>query len=621
MATIAEEVESTLISTNVTDSTEKLDLTSLTFSCANAYEHYTIEDTIVFSTGLNAFGELGLGDNSSHATYTSTELGNVKNVFSGVGLAMALKYDGTLWATGDNSKGRFGNGTFTSSNVFIDTKITNVKYVAIANQFVVVLKHDGTVWITGNSARVPVKTELENIVKVSTGTYHALALDIDGNLYVYGYNYYGQFGNGTNTSNTTFTLNASAGKIVDISAGGDFSMIIRSDSNVATSGYNLHGELGLGDNTNRNIFVNVGITNPLVIEAAYFGSYIIKSDNKLWGSGQHYDYLGGRITNVFTNTNVSNVLDIIGGGSNAMLTKVDGSVYYAPDDDTFANQGRDVDNYYPLNWRLFRTEDIYEQDGNLYVMSVADDIPSLFATKTFIGVVNYAKPFDGENITPAISTSPMAYTIKAVSSFNSFTLAKVLADSMTYTFYDSYDNVVKTDTVVIDCKRDAAGILSEYPTTVMAYAGEQIEAGGYVSIVLTRSTGNIELGDFTLNNAVDVGFTNLTFSHGVKDYNNYTPDAFGIIPEGNKAIVTTFNITVEVPITNYSYMVSLNESISGKNITVDGSDSNGQAIDEKSVFSSMIRRVRVTSPGIATKVKDNMMGDYATLSLSVQEIV
>lgn len=240
-------------------------------------------------------------------------------------------------------------------------------------------------------------------------------------------------------------------------------------------------------------------------------------------------------------------------------------------------------------------------------------------TLTEIGATNQYKPFDGQNITPAISTSPMTYTIKADEPFNSFTLAKVKASQITYTFKNSSGTTIKTDTATIDLKRDELGILSDYPTTVTFYANQQMEANSTVEITLTYDD-EIELGDFTLNNSVDSGFTNLTFSHGIKDYNDYTPDAFGNIPESVKAIVTTFDVTVDVPITNYDYMVSFLESIAGKNVTIDGSDSNGEVADSESVFASLTRRVRVVSPNIATKVKDNSLDRMATLKFKVQEI-
>ena len=285
-----------------------------------------------------------------------------------------------------------------------------------------------------------------------------------------------------------------------------------------------------------------------------------------------------------------------------------------------------VGAYFGHNGKLYEVL----SDNNSYVSPdstslVAYDVPwEEFKTEineiTEIGAINQLKPFDDTNITPAISSSPMTYTIKGTEEFNSFTLAKVLASSITYTFRNSLNAEIKTETIAIDCKRDPDGILSLYPTTVTYYADTQMEANSTVEITLTHSD-DIELGDFTLNNSIDSGFTNLTFSHGIKDHNDYTPDAWGQVSESVKAIVTKFDVTMDVKLTNYDYMVSYLESIAGKNVTIDASDSNGEVANGSTIFASLTRRVRVVSPNIASKVKDNDIDPMATLKFKVEEIV
>ena len=167
--------------------------------------------------------------------------------------------------------------------------------------------------------------------------------------------------------------------------------------------------------------------------------------------------------------------------------------------------------------------------------------------------INSYRVFDNKNNTPATAFETMSYTLQSNESFNSFTLAKVKANSITYTFRDSDGIEVKTATVAINCQRDPDGILSLYPTTVIFYADEQIESGGYIDFLLSLDLEdkNITLGDLTLNNAISGGLTNLEFNHSVQDYNDYTPDAWGVIPEATKAIVTKFNITTDVYLENY----------------------------------------------------------------------
>lgn len=275
-------------------------------------------------------------------------------------------------------------------------------------------------------------------------------------------------------------------------------------------------------------------------------------------------------------------------------------------------------------------------DYQFSIIAQASSLPN-FAR---IGASNPYRPFDGMNITPAIhdgAISDMQYVLEGLEVFNSFTLAKVLASSLTYTFtlpvgdaeYDLWldgisvasggNGVVKTKTVNIDCSRDSARILSDYPTTVVYYADRQMPVGSTVSISLAYGS-TIKLGDFTLNNAVSDGLTNLVFSNGIQDYNDYVPDAWGSIPEGTKAVVTKFTITMDVDITDYDRMVSLHESLVRNFVTVDGSDSKN-ATDNSQVFNSLTRRVLLTNVSSKTVEKKGELERMGVITLSAREIV
>jgi len=267
-----------------------------------------------------------------------------------------------------------------------------------------------------------------------------------------------------------------------------------------------------------------------------------------------------------------------------------------------------------------------------------------------VGITNNVRPFDGTNITPAEhdgTKSDMIYTVQGDEEFNAFTLAKVLATSITYSFnypfgHSEYglwldgvavanggNGIVKTETKDIDCTRDAIGRLSLYPTTVVYYADTQMAVDKttpddykYPSVTINLSyDGLIQLGDFTFNNTITGGLTNLEFSHSIQDFNTYTPDPWGNIPEGTKAVVTKFNITVDIELENYDHVVSLHESLVRKFVTIDASDSINGDPNSISIFASLIRRVRITSVSHKTIVKDGDMWVMAGVTLSVQEIV
>ena len=306
-----------------------------------------------------------------------------------------------------------------------------------------------------------------------------------------------------------------------------------------------------------------------------------------------------------------------------------------------ANGKGDDSSFLSMNWKYDTSVTDNLRYGAINPVNKGILLSNGLDILTYIGKVNQYKPFDDANITPAVFTSPMEYIVTSSDEFNAFTLAKVLASSITYSFiwdatdedeYEKWNNgvytangtggngITKMATVDIDCKRDAVGRFSLYPTTVIYYAGIQMPSNSTIEITLTH-TDDIELGDFTVNNTMTGGFTNMDFSHTIKDFNDYTPDAWGNVPQGNKAVVTKFNVTVDILLENYDHVVSLHESLIRKFITIDASDSITGAVDSKSIFASLIRRVRIVSVSHSTNVKGDDLGKMATVTLGVQEIV
>ena len=90
---------------------------------------------------------------------------------TGNGFTVILKADGTVWTIGNNASGQLGNGTTESSKVPVNVHIDE-------------------------------DTILNNILKISVGTDHVLALAKDGKVYSWGLNTNGQLGiNNTESSN------------------------------------------------------------------------------------------------------------------------------------------------------------------------------------------------------------------------------------------------------------------------------------------------------------------------------------------------------------------------------------------------------------------------------------
>ena len=92
-------------------------------------------------------------------------------------------------------------------------------------------------------------------VAITAGDYHTCAILDDGSVSCWGYNSYGQLGDGTTTQRTTPTQTSSLGTdrtAVAITAGDYHTCAILDDGSVSCWGYNDYGQLGDGTTTDRN---------------------------------------------------------------------------------------------------------------------------------------------------------------------------------------------------------------------------------------------------------------------------------------------------------------------------------------------------------------------------------
>ncbi|GFO65282.1 S8 family serine peptidase [Geomonas paludis] len=112
---------------------------------------------------------------------------------------------------------------------------------------------------------------LRMIPAVSAGDRHGHAL-VGGELWSWGGNYYGAFGDGTTSASISPRRVPGMAEIVDTKAGMYFSMALKEDGTVLSWGYNGSGQLGDGTTTNRSYPAPVrGLSGVAAIEAAGYG--------------------------------------------------------------------------------------------------------------------------------------------------------------------------------------------------------------------------------------------------------------------------------------------------------------------------------------------------------------
>lgn len=148
------------------------------------------------------------------------------------------------------------------------------------------------------------------------------AIDLNNNLWLWGYNGHGAVGDGTTTQRPT-PFNVTA---FDHASNALFNVPVKEvaqyggvqdnpctvaldfDGNVYSAGYNAYGQLGDGTAVSKSFFSQVVFPNNEIIESisggreSYAATYAIDSTGKLWGWGYNGDYnLGiGNVTNQLT---------------------------------------------------------------------------------------------------------------------------------------------------------------------------------------------------------------------------------------------------------------------------------------------------------------------------------
>src|SRR3989304_5016513 len=222
----------------------------------------------------------------------------------------------------------------------------NAVAIAAGQDHSLALKNDGTVWAWGynlygqlgngnnTNSNVPVQVAgLTGITAIAGGgRAHSLALRNDGTVWAWGFNTSGQLGNGTLTNNNVPVPVSSLTAVTALAGGGNHSIALRNDGTVWAWGYNGYGQLGNGTFTNSNVPAPVSSLTAVTALAGGEGhSLALKNDGTVWTWGYNINGQLGNVT--FTNSNVpvpvtsfTGVSAISSGDLHSLALKNDGTV-------------------------------------------------------------------------------------------------------------------------------------------------------------------------------------------------------------------------------------------------------------------------------------------------------
>jgi alpha-tubulin suppressor-like RCC1 family protein len=304
-----------------------LNITSIAESAAGGYHSlWRKSDGTVWAAGggsANNFGQLGNGTTTDSWTpvqvLTSSGLTNASEIGAGFAHSLAVQGSGasaTAYAWGYNVYGQLGNNTTTNSSTPVQVKdapgtgyLTNVKTVTGGYYHSLALLNDGTVWAWGyngygqlgngntTTSYLPVQVKdaagtgvLTGIVWIAAGGYHSMAVKNDGTVWTWGYNNLGQLGNGTTTnSSLPVQVSTSTGltNAVECAASLYHSVARTGGGAVFDWGNNGNGQIGDGTTSSRTTPYQTSVTNATGIGAGYYHTLAVVSSNTTWGWGSN----------------------------------------------------------------------------------------------------------------------------------------------------------------------------------------------------------------------------------------------------------------------------------------------------------------------------------------------
>ncbi len=244
--------------------------------------------------------------------------------------ACALGTSGTSYCWGNNFYGQLGNNT--TNNSSSPTPVLSLAGTITAfgsgNNVSCARRNDGTLscWGfnlygqlgdgTNTNALLPVSVQSINdaTASVDGGYGHTCAVRAGGGVACFGYNFFGQLGNSSTTDSNVPVAVTGIANATAVAAGTYHACALLQTGAVQCWGYNIFGQLGNNTTTNSSAPVNVmGLVDAVAIGAGSYHSCAVRKTGAVvcWG----YNFLGQLGNNTTTNSSVPVAVSAIADGA------------------------------------------------------------------------------------------------------------------------------------------------------------------------------------------------------------------------------------------------------------------------------------------------------------------
>lgn len=240
-------------------------------------------------------------------------------------------------------------------------------------------------------------------------------------------------------------------------------------------------------------------------------------------------------------------------------------------------------------------------------------------------IVNQLAPLDGKNYTETVfdttyTNGKAVWTLVATKDFDSIAFGRVSCDSIGIKVIDANGNTSFELTDYLVDNTVSKGSALTFPSTIILYLTDLALAGDIVQITLSGLV--ISVGELLPAAKLDAGFTKMSFTNSFEDFSPKEQDQWGNWEYINGVKVHVHSGIVDFPLMDYDKLNRLMIMIGGQKVVINSSDSTlNEVADSSKVFSATMMIARFTSLRLESREEDKRIGDIASYTFDLEELV